>query len=207
LKTAGAPRLTRRIITLYPFVYLMTYQNATLAESLDAIASAAVAPAGGTAAAICGAFGTALCEMVCIHTDADSLAAIATNLERQREHLLDLADADATVVDDLFADGSPGSDAAAKPALGVPLTIARACLNVLELGRDVAESGTVTAIADAWTGVHLVYASLQAALFTVRTNLATDADASASIASRAETIEQDGAAAIDAIEQTIRARQ
>lgn len=48
----------------------MTYDDAPIGEFLDDIASERVAPAGGTAAAITGATGAALCEMVCVHTMA-----------------------------------------------------------------------------------------------------------------------------------------
>ena len=48
----------------------MTYDDAPIGEFLDDVASERVAPAGGTAAAITGATGAALCEMVCVHTMA-----------------------------------------------------------------------------------------------------------------------------------------
>jgi formiminotetrahydrofolate cyclodeaminase len=48
----------------------VTYDDAPIGEFLDDIASKRVAPAGGTAAAITGATGAALCEMVCVHTMA-----------------------------------------------------------------------------------------------------------------------------------------
>jgi formiminotetrahydrofolate cyclodeaminase len=48
----------------------VTYDDAPIGEFLDDIASERVAPAGGTAAAITGATGAALCEMVCVHTMA-----------------------------------------------------------------------------------------------------------------------------------------
>lgn len=46
----------------------MTYDDAPIGEFLDGIASERAAPAGGTAAALTGATGAALCEMVCVHT-------------------------------------------------------------------------------------------------------------------------------------------
>lgn len=46
----------------------MNYDDAPLGELLDATASGAVTPAGGTTAAVTGATGATLCKMVCIHT-------------------------------------------------------------------------------------------------------------------------------------------
>jgi formiminotetrahydrofolate cyclodeaminase len=64
---------------------------------LDGIASENVTPAGGTATAVVGAIGVSLCEMVCIHADADGdatadLTDVRDDLRRQRGHLLDLAE-------------------------------------------------------------------------------------------------------------------
>lgn len=150
---------------------------------LTDIASENVAPAGGTATAVVGAVGASLCEMVCIHTiESDTTAGLADvrdDLHRERGHLLDLAEADASVVDDLFGgtDGTPDKSGQ-KRAIGVPLTIAESCLVVLELAVDVTATGTRTAVADAATGVMLTDASLRAALFTVRSTLDHVADAS-----------------------------
>lgn len=150
---------------------------------LSEIASENVAPAGGTATAVVGAIGTSLCEMVCIHTvesDAKSeLAGVREDLRRQRGHLLDLAEADASVVDDLFAGaGGETDESGMKRAIGVPLTIAESCLAVLELAVEVTATGNRTAVADAATGVVLTHAALGAALVAVRSNLGRISDPS-----------------------------
>lgn len=160
----------------------MDYRTHPLDEFLDSIASETVAPAGGTATAVVGATGASLCEMVCVHTlgneaDADvaeEMAALRDDLRKQREHLLDLAGADATVVDELFsrADGDGEVEQfAVKRSIGVPLTVAVACGNVLELAVDVAATGTRNALPDAGTGVILTRAALRAAVFTARSNV------------------------------------
>jgi formiminotetrahydrofolate cyclodeaminase len=46
----------------------MTFANQTISEFLEHVAAATVTPSGGAVAAIGGAAGAALCEMVCIHT-------------------------------------------------------------------------------------------------------------------------------------------
>ncbi|WP_251328821.1 cyclodeaminase/cyclohydrolase family protein [Haloplanus pelagicus] len=158
----------------------MTSNARSIDRFLDEIASESVAPAGGTAAAVAGGLGAALCEMVCIHTvgrgaDAAGLADVRDELRTQRGHLLDLAETDAAVVDELFGasgtEARPESGAGIERAVGVPLTTARACLTVLELATDVTATGTPTAVADAATGVLLVDAALRASLLTARHNL------------------------------------
>jgi len=158
----------------------MDYRTSTINEFLARIASENVTPAGGTAAAVVGAIGTSLCEMVCIHTvEHDEYASVAADmanireeLRRQREHLLDLAERDATVVDELFSTTAGKTDQSdIKRSIGVPLTIAVACRTVLDLAIEITAKGNRNALADAGTGVYLVRAALRASVFTVRSNL------------------------------------
>jgi len=190
----------------------MDYRAHSLDEFLDSVASENVAPAGGTATAVVGATGASLCEMVCIHTlgseeyadVTEEIAALRDDLRKQREHLLDLADADATVVDKLFSsvDGEI-KEFAIKRSIGVPLTIAVACRNVLELAVDVASAGTQNALPDAGTGTILTRAALQAAVFTVRSNVNWVSDQSFVDEVEARTTELE-TRADDAQEQVIR---
>jgi formiminotetrahydrofolate cyclodeaminase len=159
----------------------VTLDTRALDRFLDDVASARVAPAGGTGAAVAGALGTALCEMVCVHsadTTGGTLADVRDDLRTERDHLSDLAAADAAVVDDLFAAADGPDEAGLKRATGVPITTAEACLTVLELAVDVTERGSPTAVADAVTGVLLVDAALHASLRTARHNLDRIADPS-----------------------------
>jgi formiminotetrahydrofolate cyclodeaminase len=158
----------------------MSHKDQTIAELLSRIASERVAPAGGTAAAIVGAIGAALCEMTCVHTvnkrrsegETADLAAVGDELRRQRAHLLRLADTDASVVDDLFSGADGEMDQSEiKRSVGVPLTIADACLNVLNLAIAVTEDGDKNAVLDAGTGVCLAHSALRASVFTVRSNV------------------------------------
>lgn len=158
----------------------MNYKDQTLGEVLASIASENIAPAGGSSAAVVGAIGAALCEMVCIHTiendedaaKATELADLQDNLRRQRTHLLQLAETDARIIDEFFS-GSNGvlEQRDLKRSVGVPLTIADACLNVLKLTTEVTERSTRTAVIDAGTSVFLVQGALRASVFTVRSNL------------------------------------
>lgn len=159
----------------------MNYEDQTINEFLDSVASQAVTPAGGTAAALVGAIGTALCEMVCLHTiEKDGYADVEVemtdlldDLGTQREILLELAERDADVVDALLAmsPDEPDRVAAQKRATGVPLAIAETCLPVLEHATVLAEKGNRNAVPDAGTGSFLVYGALRASVFTVRYNL------------------------------------
>lgn len=159
---------------------MTSYRTQPIDEFLSGIASRRVTPAGGSASAVSGAIGASLCEMVCLHTvekagdDAvsEELVEAGETLRTQRDELLTLADADAAVVDGLFgANGNQRDEQQLKRAIGIPLTIARACLTVVESAEVVADTGTRTALADAATGVMLARAALQASLFTARSNL------------------------------------
>ena len=159
------------------------YRTKQIGEFLSGIASRRVTPAGGSASAVSGAIGASLCEMVCLHTvekagdDAVShqyqeLVEAGETLRAQRDGLLTLADEDAAVVATLFgSNGDQLDEQLLKRAIGIPLTIARACLTVVESAEVVADTGTRTALADAATGVMLARAALQASLFTARSNL------------------------------------
>lgn len=170
----------------------MNVAGQTVEELLSNVASESVAPAGGTAASLVGAVGASLCEMVCLHTvggreqsveeetpdgvgegassEADELAEVGAKLHDLREQLLELGDADADAVDDVFASGGRTDDAGTKRAVGVPLATAEACRDVLELAPVVTKRGAPSAMADAGTGVILTYAALRASLHTVRAN-------------------------------------
>ncbi|MFC6872213.1 cyclodeaminase/cyclohydrolase family protein [Halobellus marinus] len=200
----------------------MASDDRTIEEYLAAIASEQVAPAGGSAVAIAGAMGAALCEMVCIHTlaaredpnrdataDTDcpdtniradgepTLRELQTDLERERGRLLALAGGDAELVEDLFGGGADGSTARLrKRATGVPLAIAEASVTVLEGATIASERGRPGVAADATTGAYLADAAIRASLATVRTNLETlsDDEFAADVAERMATIEAAAAA-------------
>ena len=85
----------------------MTFADQSIDEFLESVASATVTPSGGAVAAVCGAAGAALCQMVCIHTAGkDGYADVEREMhsardafETHRIRLLALADED-----------GPGSD-------------------------------------------------------------------------------------------------
>jgi formiminotetrahydrofolate cyclodeaminase len=194
---------------------LMSYEDRTIGEFLDGVASRKVTPAGGTATGLVGAIGTALCEMVCLQTigkdgyaDVEvEMVEILDDLGTQREFLLELADRDADVVDELLATSPDDPDrvAAGKRATGVPLAIAEACVPVLEHAAVLAEKGSRNAVPDAGTGSYLVYGALRASVFTVRCNLGRIADPSfvEEMGTRATELERSGETAFESVMSTI----
>lgn len=78
----------------------MAFAEQTIDDFLDDVVASAVAPSGGAVAALGGAFGAALCELVCIHTtesdDADEaeFSAIRDELETRRTRFAKLAGED-----------------------------------------------------------------------------------------------------------------
>jgi formiminotetrahydrofolate cyclodeaminase len=140
--------------------------------------------------------------MVCLHTIGkngyadveEEMTEIHEDLQNQRHFLLDLADKDAEVVDELLVAYRDGSDQTVvmKKATGVPLTIAEACLRVIEHATVVSRKGNENAIPDAGTGSFLVYSALQASIFTVQSNLdqLSDSKFTKEIETRAVAIEQ-----------------
>ena len=188
----------------------MTFGDQPISEFLDEVASGQVTPSGGAVAAVGGAMGAALCEMVCIHTvsadessaDSGELAALADALAESRERLLALADEDAAAVDAVEVAFESGNDdriqAASKRSTEVPLETAEVCLVVVEHARTVTAKGTPVAIPDAAVGALLAAAALQASASTVRANLDMIDDESfvAAMKQRADATEAAGEAVL-----------
>ncbi|GGJ02804.1 hypothetical protein GCM10008995_10750 [Halobellus salinus] len=177
----------------------MTDDDTPIAEFLDAIASEQVAPAGGTAAAITGATGAALCEMVCVHTiaasddgAADELSELRSGLRRRRETLLALGAQDAGLVDDLFGDDEEASIRLQRRAAGIPLAVSEAAASVLTDAETAHRRGRSGVAADAKTGAYLADAAVRASLETVRINAAALPDRSfaADLESRARAVKE-----------------
>ena len=165
----------------------MTFANQTIDEFLGNVASDNITPSGGAVAAISGAAGAALCEMVCIHTlrqtaDPDveqELTTIRAESSAYRQRLVELADEDSAAVNELqSAFNSPHIEhhdeemqKAMKRATNPPLKTAKACLEVIELAITASELCNQNAIADVGAGASLAYGSLRASVLTVQFNL------------------------------------
>lgn len=151
----------------------------SIEQFLGDIASENVSPASGSAVAITGAMGAALCEMTCIHTLNNDpggvdieVESIGNQLAGHRTQLLALARQDAQIIEAVFAGSSPDpSQAEIKRLMGIPLSVAEVSLGILEHGGRVVEGIDRAVASDAKTGIILAYAAFDGALFIVQSNL------------------------------------
>ena len=171
---------------------------------LTALASDAPTPGGGTAAAVAGAMGAALAEMVAGLTLAREKYASAHDLVRPigeaaraaRQEFLALAREDSDAYDDVVAARRlpKATDAekagrekriaqANRRATEVPMRTARAAVRLLGALPELAEKGNPNAASDAGSAALLLEAAAEAALLNVGINLSgsTDADLVASM--------------------------
>ncbi len=166
-------------------------KDQSVQEFLDALASKAATPGGGSAAAIMGAMGAALASMVCNLTIGKKgyeaveaeMQAVLAETESLRERLTDMVRADVAVFDQVMsAYGLPKDSEAEKTARSlaiqtalkaatqVPLDCARACAKAVELCKSVAENGNKNVISDAGVAVVAACAALRSAALNVYIN-------------------------------------
>jgi formiminotetrahydrofolate cyclodeaminase len=163
----------------------------TLTEFADALGSEQTAPGGGSASALAGALGGALAEMVARLTFGRAKYAayqeeMAAVEELLKTRLLALVDADTTAYNRIVdayklpketdaqkVQRTAAVQSALRVATEVPLTIAEACAEVLDLTIQVAEHGNRTAASDAAVGALLAHAGLLGAAHNVRINLSS----------------------------------
>lgn len=158
----------------------MSYGNQSVNEFLTGIASERITPAGGSTAAVVGAIGAALGEMACIHTrTSEDVRSIEADVSEMRDEfstrqarLLDLAEKDADIVDEVYTGSSQSvSEQELKRLLGVPLAIAEECLGVVERSAGLTDTVGQDVAPDGWIGIWLAHSALKASLFIVRRNL------------------------------------
>ncbi len=169
----------------------LTLQSAT-EDFLEALASSAPTPGGGSVAAITGALGAGLISMVCNLTlgkekykDVEAeVAELLEESEKVRRELMGLMEADMGVYGKLSAayklpkdsdqDKALRTDAiqaALVEATGVPLAIARSCARVVDLCPPAAKVGNLGALSDVGVAVLLGEAALRSAALNVAINL------------------------------------
>ena len=158
-----------------------------LSEFLEQLASAAPVPGGGGAAALAGALGMALGNMVGSLTVGkkkyaaveDEIKALNGKAAVLREELLDLVEKDAEVFEPLSrAYGIPKDDPSRgqvmarvlKDAAEIPLQIMKKCCAALELIEAYSEKGSALAISDAGCGAALARAAMESAALNVYIN-------------------------------------
>ncbi len=165
-------------------------------DFIEAVASKAPAPGGGSVAALTGSLGSALTAMVGNLTigrkayealDEITKSKLDKNLDKANnlvERLNHLVDEDTKSFNGVMAafkmpketeeeksNRSKAIQEATKEALEVPLETAKKCLEVIRLQKAFAEFGNKNAITDVGVGALLGYAGLEGALFNVKINL------------------------------------
>jgi formiminotetrahydrofolate cyclodeaminase len=166
--------------------------NQTIQTFLDELASAAPTPGGGGAAALVGATGAALVSMVCNLTiGKEKFASVESSMkdalakaESLRAQLIGMMAEDEVAFDTVMtayrlprnteeekAARTAAIQEASKKATLVPLAAARACAEVIDLCRPVAEIGNPNVVSDAGVAVLCAQAGLKSAALNVLINL------------------------------------
>ncbi|PKK86103.1 MAG: methenyltetrahydrofolate cyclohydrolase [Thermoplasmata archaeon HGW-Thermoplasmata-1] len=169
----------------------------TLKRFLDETASSNPAPGGGSVAALAGALGTSLSEMVANLTigkekyaGVEKEMAMATeSCKELRGKLLHLVDEDTKAFNGVMAafkmaketDDEKKARSAAiqkgyKEAALVPLETARTCGKVLHLAKMMAEKGNSNSITDAGVAALMARGGLRGAAMNVSVNLGSIKD-------------------------------
>ncbi|GAC1320406.1 MAG: hypothetical protein NVSMB2_16330 [Chloroflexota bacterium] len=152
----------------------------TVAAFVEAVASVEEpVPAGGSVAALSGSGAAALLELVCGVLERKGHPRLETPRVRAaglKIALLDLVDADAAAYHTFVrarraqreqpdsADACAALDAAAAHAVGTPLAIAKACLDVLDLASEITADVKGALQGDVLASRHLAAAAGTAAL-------------------------------------------
>ncbi len=164
---------------------------------LDELASSAPAPGGGSAAALAAAIGAALVSMVANLTVGkskyadvqDDIQRILARSEELRHRCLALLERDVEAYTKVSAAYKMPRDTeeqkqarsvaiqeALKGATAVPMQLAEACVEILELCPESADKGNVMAVSDIGVGALMAEAALRAAALNVWINLGSIKD-------------------------------
>jgi len=187
---------------------LNEFHERTLERFLADLASESPTPGGGTAAAVTGAVGASLVEMVAQLTLSkdkfasahSAMRAIAERARGARNELLRLADRDSRAYDAVVAarrlpkeselEKSIRGEAiqkANREATEVPMRTAHAAADLLAQLPELAEKGNPNALSDAGSAALFLQAAVEAALLNVGINLPGISDSDFVAAMREET--------------------
>jgi formiminotetrahydrofolate cyclodeaminase len=174
------------------------FTRLSLEDFLTSLASEAPTPGGGTAAAIAGAMGAALVEMVAGLTLSkekyasahEAVRPIAEAARTARRELADLAREDSEAYDGVVAarrlpkesaeekaERSRRLAEANRRATEVPMRTARAAVRLLTVLPELVERGNPNAVSDAGSAALLLEAASEGALLNVGINLSGIGDA------------------------------
>jgi len=160
---------------------------------LDELGSDSPAPGGGSVAALCGALGAALSEMVCNLTVGkekyadvkEEVEGILVKVKEEKAALTGLIDEDTEAFNKVMEafklpKGSEERKQALqegfKTAASVPLKTCRACVRVLEMAVVVCEKGNKNSITDAGVAALVAHAGFHGAAYNVKINLGSIKD-------------------------------
>lgn len=164
----------------------------SVSEFLENLSGKSATPGGGSVAALNGAMGAALITMVCNLTIGKQkyaavepeIKSILRESESLRARLTTMITEDTDAFNGVMAafalpkqtekekiTRSTAIQDALKQATLVPLETARACAQVIALGKPVVEMGNINSLSDAGSGVHAAYAGLRSAALNVSINL------------------------------------
>jgi formiminotetrahydrofolate cyclodeaminase len=177
---------------------MTNFGQISLNQFFDALASDAPTPGGGTAAAVAGAMGASLAEMVASLTlskekyaaSHEAVRPIAEAARLARAEFVKLAREDSEAYDAVIAARRLPKDTeeqkserthrialANKHAAEVPMRTAGAAVRLLSALPDLAENGNPNAVSDAGAAALLLDACVEAALLNVGINLSGIDDA------------------------------
>lgn len=179
------------------------YQGASTSELsasasfLDVLATGTPAPGGGSAAAHAGAMGAALVAMVARLTIGkrnyqavqEKMNEILKQAERLRAELTEAVQADSAAFEAVMAafklpkntekeesDRNTAIEEATKGAAQVPLKVSQNAVSVMALAERAVALGNLNAISDAASAAAMARASLTAAGYNIRVNIASLSD-------------------------------
>ena len=182
-------------------------RDRSVASLLEGLADDADPAGGGALAAVAAAAGAAMVSMVGRYTiDHSTSSAVAGRMEeivaeteRARDELVRLADEDAAAFQRVVrALRSPQEGAqevarhravqeAYRRAAKIPMVIARGAIGLLELARQVTESGDAETASEGVTGAAMLFASAVGAIASAGADAAALSDAEAARGIRDET--------------------
>ena len=163
------------------------FENITIKEFTEQLASPSSVPGGGGASALVGAIGIALGDMVGEHTVGkkkyadveEDLRALMARAQELRAKLVDCVDRDAAAFEPLskaykIPKEDPSRDEilekCLKDAAQVPLEIFDICLEAIEIVKGFAEKGSRLIISDAATGAVMLKGAMFGAAINVKVN-------------------------------------
>lgn len=175
----------------------MSFQEMSLSQFSEVLASGQPTPGGGCASALAGALAASLAAMVARVTAgskkfadrAERMSEIVHEADRLRSEFLALVDEDARAFDHVMAafrmpKETPEQQAARsqaiqqayKAAVDPPMKVCTRSLRVLEMALQVAEQGTPSAASDAGVGALLATTALEGGVLNVQINLGSITD-------------------------------